>query len=233
MSKMRIIILAAVGVLSFAGAFVTTWLVKKSRPPIPQAIVNENADKTPTAQASNGASTNPVDYMPQMASMTPARLERGMTEKQLQSLIFDIREKMKEYQFREGNLEEQEKRVAVSRAELTKDIEKLDTLSTQLSILMADLKAQEQTLENTRIKITTEEQKNLTRLAATYDKMDAKKSAPIVVNMMAGPQINDAVKLVYYMSERPAGELISEIATKDPIIATKLSIELKKVTESE
>ncbi len=236
MSKMRIIILAAVGVLCFAGSFVTTWLVKKSRPPLPQAVVDATAAKTPTEQIDGGSGTDLDDYVPQMAAMTamtPARLERGMTEKQLQSLIFDIREKMKEYQFREGDLEKQEKRIAVSRTELTKDIDKLETLSTQLSILLADLKAQEQSLEKTRIKIEAQELKNLTRQAAIYDKMDPKQSGPIVANMMAGQQSNDAVKLVYYMTERTAAELIGEIATKDPIVATKLSIELKKVTQTE
>jgi len=110
MKKIQIIILAGTGIVSFAGAFGVTRFVKKSQPVLPEIVAEQ-------AQEDTGLMSQAPGIGPTRAGVPAGSdgLVRSMTEKQLQSLIYDIREKMQEYKSRENELDEQEERLKVWR----------------------------------------------------------------------------------------------------------------------
>jgi len=156
-----------------------------------------------------------------------------MGETELAGLIDDVRATIRDYESRQDELTEQNQRLALARKTLQEDIERLTSLNAQLAATLNDLRRQEQQLRNTRLEVSQEEKANLERLAAAYDKMDAAQASKIMVNMMTSNQMADAVKIIYYMSERTAAKLLGEIAGTQPNLAGTLSLELKKVKENE
>ena len=234
MGKKEIILLAAAGIVTFSGAFGVTFVMKKKKAPsvLPPEITDPVASATEDAKTESAeASVPPLGGAENLAG--PEDNVRGMTEKQLQGLIDDIRERMKEYALKEKDFAEQEQRLTVARQALQDDIDRLGKLNAQLVTVLADLKRQEEQLLKTRVVVDIEEQTNMKRLAATYDKMEAAQAGKILTSMMSGGQMADAVKIVYYMSERTAGKLLAEIASTRPEVAGRLSLELKKVAEKQ
>lgn len=97
-----------------------------------------------------------------------------------------------------------------------------------------------------RIEIDKNEQTNLLTLAATYDKMDVTSASKIVTNMCMSDEsekgqekkieessgsFDDAVKILYYMTERTKAKLLAELATSEPQLAAALSQRLKQIVE--
>ena len=76
--------------------------------------------------------------------------------------------------------------------------------------------------------IVTDYADNMQRIASTYDKMDAKQASKIIINMASNKQLDDAVKIIYLMSERTSADLLGEIAATKPDLASLLSAELKR-----
>ena len=72
-------------------------------------------------------------------------------------------------------------------------------------------------LEKTRITVTADEQKNLKRAAAIYDKMDPESAAKIVEDMCDNGQEEDAAKILHYMQERSVAKLLAAIADKKKV----------------
>ena len=228
MKKIRIIILAGAGVASFAGGLGVTLLVKKMRPALPVAVVSEQTD-------SGDVGVGPAGIRPvrSLGLGGTDAFTRGMTEKQLQSLIYDIREKMKEYKSREKDLDLQEERLRSARISLQEDIDRLDILRVQLTATVATLKQQETSLRNSLVEIETTEKSNIQSIAGRYDKMDITQASKIMVSMMSTNQLNDAAKIVYYMSERTSGKLLGEIGNTQPELAVVLCSQLKRMRESQ
>lgn len=52
-----------------------------------------------------------------------------------------------------------------------------------------------------------------------------------MISMAASNQLQDSVKILYYMNERMAGKILSEIATTQPELASLISMHLKRVKE--
>jgi len=155
-----------------------------------------------------------------------------MTEKQLQNLIYDIRQKMKEYKSREKELDLQEVRLRTARTSLQDDIDRLDNLRVQLTATVATLKQQETSLRNSMVEIGTVEKSNVQSIAGRYDKMDITQASKIMVNMVSNNQLDDAAKIIYYMSERTSGKLLGEIGNTKPEFAVILCNQLKRMSES-
>ena len=228
MMKKHIIILALVGVVSFAATFGVTWMLKRRSvdiPPAPQAA----GAAQPAGRTASAPSTPRV---PTLTGGAGARAP-SMGETELAGLIDDVRATIRDYESRQDELTEQNQRLALARKTLQEDIERLTSLNAQLAATLNDLRRQEQQLRNTRLEVSQEEKANLERLAAAYDKMDAAQASKIMVNMMTSNQMADAVKIIYYMSERTAAKLLGEIAGTQPNLAGTLSLELKKVKENE
>ena len=212
------------GIVSFAGSFGTTYFLKNSQPAEAGAAVESSENSAGTLPA-----MGPTHARIVAGNQT---LSKSMTEKQLNNLIYDIREKMKELQQREKELVYQEERIQTARDTLQQDIDKLDNLRVQLTTTLATLKSQQDNLQKTMVEITNAEKTNMLRLATYYDKMDVSQASKIITNMATGSQLNDAVKIIHYMTERTAGKLLGEIGNTQPDLASILSQQLKRVKES-
>lgn len=217
--KKQLIIFILAGMISFGASFGVTWFFKSKEQPIEDLIseTQKESDLFPPMPATASASTS---------------LSRNMTEKQLRTLISDIREKMNEYRRKENELKINEQRLEATRELLQKDIEQLDALRVQLATTLSELKQQEQNLNKRLLEITANETANIQRIASQYDKMDVTQASKIMINMATNSQANDAVKILYYMSERTAGKLLGEIGSSQPDLASMLTQQLKKVKES-
>jgi len=228
MKKKHMIVMILAGIVSFAGSFATTYFLKDSQPAEVSAAVESSEDYDSTAGKVPG-----MDPTHTRIVTGGQNLSKSMTEKQLHNLIYDIREKMKELQQREKELVYQEERIQTARDTLQQDIDKLDNLRVQLTTTLATLKSQQDNLQKSMVEITTAEKANMLQLARYYDKMDVSQASKIITNMATGSQLNDAVKIIHYMTERTAGKLLGEIGNTQPDLASILSQHLKRVKESE
>lgn len=238
MNKKLIIIMAALGLMSFSLAFIFAWFTKKAPPPAPaQPKQSASADESTDLQFLS-TETN----APGVATMADAASKRAMTEKQLKDLVYEVRLKMQEYDNKLRSLQVREQRSQMAQEILRQDIENLNNLRTELASAVATLKSERDKLEKTRIEISKTEKLNLVSIAATYDKMDAASASKILSNMCSSPletggvtgadtYIADAVKILYYMTERTKAKLLSELVTTEPKLAAILSQKLKQVVE--
>ncbi len=233
MKKLQIIILASAGLVSFVSSFTVFWLIKRSQPVLPETAQKQVQEGTGLGMFDISGPDSNTEISLLEDDATSYRLSKSMTEKQLKSLIYDIREKMKEYRYSEKELDRRKQRMRVIQDTLQEDIDRLDTLRVQLTSILSNLQQQEHSLEQTTLKIEETEQTNMKSLAARYDKMSTDLASNIMINMASNNQLNDAVKIMYYMSERTSGKLLGEIGNSQPNLAALISLQLKRIKESE
>lgn len=223
MKKLHLLILIATGILCFAAAFGISWhLKKKQAANLPQPDAASAGEKPPAAPQ-----TGP-SYL-QAASFEDSSL--GLSERQLQSLIEDIRARMQEYRSKEQELAQEEQRIQMTHQTLQEEIDRLNHLRAKLAVLAQEVEEKQQQLQNSLLQIETLEQANFQRLAATYDKMDTTQAARILGTMAAGPQSADAIKILYYMSERTTAKVLGEIGSSQPELAAMINLKLKRIQE--
>jgi len=220
MKKIQIIILAVAGIVSFAGAFGVTMLLRKSQPVLPETSAKAVGDTLESGAVGFGQPDLEVGG---------DRLAKSMALKQLQNLIYDIREKMKEHKNKEKELAQQEERIVIARDILQEDIKRLEALRMQLTTTLSNLKQQQANLKHSIIEITVTEKANMERIAGRYDNMKPASAGPIIVEMAANNQLKDAVMILYYMDDKKAAKLLSGIDSK---LAALLCDRLKRVKES-
>ena len=92
---------------------------------------------------------------------------------------------------------------------------------------MARLKESQAELEKTRTAIAKDEEVNLKRVAAVYDKMDAVAAARILEGMNKNTQDTDAVKILHYMTERSVAKVMAEFTDKS--VAARLCEQMKRI----
>jgi len=97
---------------------------------------------------------------------------------------------------------------------------------------LASLKQQEENLKQSMVEITAAETTNMQRIAGRYDKMDVSQASKIIINMLSNNQLDDAAKIMYYMSDRTSGKLLGEIGNTKPQLAGVLCDQLKRIKES-
>jgi flagellar motility protein MotE (MotC chaperone) len=238
MSKKQIIIASAAGLLSFAGAFVAAWLVGRSSVPPP-----ETTTPSPQAAASTQPATTGVEPAgADLQTANEAETTKGLTQKQLKSLVYEVREKIQDYDGKMKELEVRESRLQITQDTLKKDIDEMNKLRVELAALVANLKEQRSKLLETRTEIAKSEKANLTSIAATYDKMDPASASKILSNMctkqmesgrIEGGAFDDSVKILFYMTERTKAKLLAEMVTSEPKLAAVLCQRLKKIVEQE
>jgi flagellar motility protein MotE (MotC chaperone) len=256
-NKKLIIIAAAGGFISFAGAFLTVWLVGRTHSPAPaqggqrsvtaDSVQKPNAERgtlnageagNPTAQSQDGGSSGAGGF----DKLTAGGEEpiKGLSAKQLKSLVFEVREKIREYEEKSKELEVRESRLQITQETLKKDIEELNRLKVDTATLVATLKEQRNRLLETRAVIEQSEKANLTAIAATYDKMDSASASKIINSMCAkqmeagkfqGGAIDDAVRILYYMTERTKAKLLAEMVSSEPKLAALLCQRMKLISE--
>lgn len=225
MKKTQIIILSLAGLLSFASTFTVSWVIKKKKV---AAVIAQQAQKTESQQAT---SETPDDFFGTVSLTTEAN-SSGISERQLQHLISDIRNKIKDHRDRQKALDTQADRIEISRLSMQEDIDRLNELQSKLNLTLAKIHQKEAALKNTLTEIGTLEKNNFQRLASTYEKMDTTQAGRIMTTMATSNQLQDSVKILYYMNERMAGKLLAEIATKKPELASLICMKLKYVKES-
>jgi hypothetical protein len=242
MSKKFIIITAAAGLASFAGAFVFAMLTSPAR----ESLTNESPQAALGDDKSEMARTEPQSGAISTDAGASGPMTKAMTEQQLKSLILDVRSKIQEYSNKLQALGVQERRLQLTQDVLKKDIESLNNLRIELASTIANLKSERDKLLKSRLEIDQTEKTNLVSLAATYDKMEVGGASKILVNMCAaqgksakqaveagnaGGSFDDAVKILYYMSERTKAKLLAELATSEPALAAALCKRMKQIFE--
>ncbi|MFB0552145.1 MAG: hypothetical protein ACETWQ_02420 [Phycisphaerae bacterium] len=238
MSKKLIIITAAAGLASFAGAFVFGWL---TQPPL-ASHPDESGEP-----ALVGVET--VPELPQLGvgvigavGSASDREKKAMTEKQLKNLVFEVREKMQEYNDKLQNLQVWEQRLQRAQDTLKEDIKNLNDLRVELTLIVTGLKDERDKLLKSRLEIAQTEKANLVLIAATYDQMEVSSAGKILISMCTdqtqpgkvdskGSGFDEAVKILYYMRERAKAKLLAELTTTEPRLAAFLTQRLKKVVE--
>ena len=210
--KLKIIILAGIAVVGFGGSFLaSSWLGDKKRPS--------------TQPAGEQAKVESDEFGPITASV----ITTGMKETELTALIREVRLKISDCKKKQKELEKREKRIHIAGEVLKKQAEELEALRMQLVSPLTRIKEAIAELESTRVRIGKTEQSNMKRIAAMCEKMDTTSSSQMLTGMCENNQEDDAVKILYYMSERSAGKLLSEIT--DKTLAAKLCGQLKRIQE--
>lgn len=150
-------------------------------------------------------------------------------ESQLDELIREVRQKLLECHQRETSLDERESRLEIAQELLKKQVKDLENLRVALVAPLNSLKEEQDKLDKSRVKILQEERANLKKLATSYDKMDAASGSRILSGMCEGQQEDDAARILYYMADRSAAKVLSEI--QDKALAARLMDRLKKIRE--
>lgn len=240
MSKKLIIITALAGLVSFAGAFATGWFTAPAPAP------TEDPGKSIQQEIVSGGA---VPAIPRPVAETTGIIDTGsggdrkaMTEKQLRNLVFEVREKVQEYDGKLQNLAVREQRLQRTQNTLKEDIQNLNNLRIELATIVADIKSERDKLLKTRLEVAQTEKDNLVLIAATYDKMDASSASKILVSMCTSQTqpgkidiqsrgFDEAVKILYYMTERTTAKLLGELTNSEPKLAAFLTQRLKQIVE--
>jgi len=226
MKKLHIIIAVAAGLVCFAGTFFATRLLKENVPVIPE--VAEQLDTRKTQQGLPEDEFQIAQASPQGAGQEDTNF-KNMLVRELQNLIYDIRERMKEHRQKEKVLAREEQRIQTAKNSLQADIEQLEELRVELTATLSAMKQEKANLKTSVMEITDIERSNMQLIAGKYDEMKPEQSGPIVIQMMANKQIKDVVMILYYMNDKKAARLLGNL---DPKIAAVLLDRLKRVTES-
>jgi chromosome segregation ATPase len=242
-SKKMIIITLGVGLLSFGGAFAFAFFMRE-----PQTSPSDEPEKaldTVVEEVQTKTQQLPIKTNKTIDTGN-INTTKSLTEQQLKNLIHDLRKKMQDYENRLHVLKVEEERLQTAKSVLQEDIEKLNSLQIELASITVNLKNERDKLIKSRIEIDQSEQTNLISIAASYDTMNASSASKIVTNMCMSEDseegqekkiddtrgsYNDAVKILYYMSDRTKAKLLAELATSEPQLAASLSQRLKHIVE--
>ncbi len=233
MKKKMLIITAGLGIIGFAGMFAVGWITR----PKPQPA----AEDSTTLQAGIGTPVTPEQMDAASAADKIAALagqdKHGMTEQQLRALIYEVRDKIKQYNDKMQELKVQEQRLQAAHEELKKDIDEMASLRVELASTVATLKDEQQKLLNTKLEIEATEQENLKSIAAAYDKMDSESAGKILMNMVKNSNSptssDDAVKILYFMTERTKAKVLASMAEAEPAVSAYICQRLKRMITKE
>ncbi|HET6427275.1 MAG TPA: hypothetical protein VFJ30_02610 [Phycisphaerae bacterium] len=218
LSKKRIVILAAVLVVSFGLSFLLSlWLGPR---PAPAA----GAAMQPVAAGAGGPPPEVAILLP-----GPDAVKIAPRELQLNELVKELQFERQRLRTKAEELAKREKQIEMVMEDLNRSAEELETLRLKLLGPLNGLKEARVELEQTRVRIRLEEMANLKKMAKSYDVMDADGGGKILAEMCSGGQEDDAVKLLYYMKERSAAKILS--ALTDQALAARLTEKLKRITK--
>lgn len=231
MNKKRIIIMAGIGLVSFAFSFAVGLFTNTSEASEAAALA-ENQVVDPLVGNQYGEQLVNVDSVPQDSrQLSQSGLQRSLAESQLKDLIFDIRSKMTEFKSREKDLELKEQRVRTSLEEMYKNIEQMEDLRVKLASTVTSIKQQRKALDDTLVRVDDIEKKNIQKTALIYDKMKSKGASDIIINLAKTDHLDYAVKITYYMTERTSANLLVEISKTEPSLAALISDKLRGINE--
>jgi len=243
-SKKQIIMIAGAGLVSFAGMFAFSLLTKTT----PQSQQEQLSEPTVSSEETELKLPQPQAGL--ISEADNSEMKRAMTEKRLKGLVYEVEENLGEYKSKLQDLEAREQRLQIAQSVLKKDIKELDNLRIELASIVSSLKSEQDKLLKSRVKIARAEKANLISIAAAYDKMDSASAGKILTNMyrfsrakkgaqglsqtqdsIAESSFNDAVKILYYMTERTKAKLLAELVTSEPKLAAVFCQKLKQIIE--
>lgn len=204
MMKIVIVIVVLAGV-SFASSY---FLLKK-----PASAATARATSKPAAQATAPSVEPPVP--------------ETQKEQQLDTLAKELKRRIDEYRRRTDDLDQREQRLALAQESLKKRTEELETMQLKLVGPLNALKDAQAELQKLQVTISRQESANLKKTALIYEKMDPAQSSKILTGMCGSSQENDAAKILYFMTDRAAAKVLSEIS--DKAVAANLTAKLKGV----
>ena len=214
MSKKRLIMILGLLLVSFGISFgLSVWLGGGASPG-GGADDKGLSGKTDSPDGVLGVGGKPIKLRPD--------------EKLTEGLIKELRSKLEQIKLRQRKLEERDHRLKIAEAVLKNEVEKLESLRVQLVAPLDRLKQAKKDLDDSRIRVAQEEAANLRVSAGIYDKMSAEESGPIFEGMVANQQLDDAVKILRFMSERTAAKLLGQLSED---IARQLMEGLKRVQQ--
>lgn len=236
MNKKKIIITAAAGVVSFLGFFAVSWLTRPV--PVEAPAAEEQASTTPAPKTGEPQGEVLTATAGAGGETTAAKT---LTEQQLKELVYEVREKIKDYDQKLKSLEKEKERLQIAQQGLKKDIETLNSLRMDISTAAAGVKTERDMLLKSRVEVEQTEKTNLTAIAAAYDKMDATRASEILRSMAVGQSqtgaaaknasAEDAIKILHFMQDRTKAKVLAEMAGTEPSLAATLCQKLKQVTE--
>ena len=235
MNKKLIIMTAVVGLVSLAGAFAFAWFTKTA----PASQGDEPSEPAVAKRQDELNLLQPEATVIGSGGAVGNKMKKALTEKQLKSLIYDIQEKMQGYNNKLQSLQVREQRLQIAQSLIKNDIEELNNLRTELASTVASLKSERDKLLKSRVEIAQAEKANLISIAATYDKMKAAPASKILVNISrtqdgkGSYNLDDAVKILHYMTDRTKAKLLAELVTSEPKLAAALCQRLKQIVEKE
>lgn len=213
MSK-KIMLVGGLAVASFVGSLAVAYMVTPRPKPPTDANHVEAAATTAPAGVTAGLVGGDSKLSPK--------------EAQLDELIREVRLKMAECKMREAAVEEREGRLTIAQDQLKKQTKDLESLQIQLLAPLAAVKDEQEKLDSSRVKVAADEKVNLKRTAAIYEKMDAATGGRILSGMCE-QQMDDVVRILFYMTERSAAKILGEF--QDKTLAARITERLKKVKE--
>ncbi len=214
--KMRLMMIAGLGLLSFAGFFLLSVLTQ------PTEVTREQLE------AKQGQAVQGMQRA--LASAAIGKLETlSPKERVLDQLIKEMRTEITAYEQRKRELTLLEKRTQLAQEALRRQVQELENLRIEVASALTPLKEERAKLQRERIRIDREEAANLKRVALVYEKMIPQAAAATLERMMSNQQERDAVRIVHFMQERSAGKVLGEI--KDPAVAARLSELMKRIRE--
>jgi flagellar basal body-associated protein FliL len=224
-----IILTVLIGLVGFGGMFAFAWFTKKPAPQPVTAQASKPIEIQPKAVHDSNTPENNIDQ----AVTADEQTRKAMTEKQLKSLVYEIREKIENYNTKIHDVEQREQRLQTAQDTLKQDIEKLNNLRIELTSIVASYKDEQDKLQKSRVAIAKTEKENLVAIATFYDKMEPESAGKILTNIQQSQNSSsdDAVKILYYMNERTKAKVIASIAQAEPAVSAYFCQKLKQVSE--
>lgn len=237
MNKKLLLIALGAGLVTFLVMIATVVFVL----PKPQADVITDPNQMDPSNGSQTSQNTSYADGPAMAEADSLftggnSIKRNLSEVQLKSLIFEVRDNIKTYKTKLADLQLREQRLQMAQDMLREDIKELSKLRGELASAVMTLKDERDKLDKSLVEIEANEIVNLQQLSAAYDKMDPTSAGKILLNMsqsQTGSSSDDAVKILYYMTERVKAEVLASIAETEPAISAYYCTELKQVTVRE
>jgi len=238
--KKKIVIIAGAALVSFAGSFLFGWFRNSDKP------AQQNEEQLKATQHPVGQGTGQQTILP--AKETGSAVEtpvKALKEKQLKELVYEVRQKMQEYEKKLEGLEKRKYRLETTQHALRADIKKLNELRVELASMVQRLKNEREKLLSSMVEVRKTEKENLIALAAAYDRMDSDSASTIIASMCieqkekegrkiiggANSNMSDAVKILYYMADRTKAKLLAEMVKNEPQLAAVLCEHLKRIVE--
>jgi len=211
-----LIILGVLAVVSFGVSLGVSLLVGDRKPPAGKSASPANPPSRSEALLAG------------LSNDAPAR-KTLLKQQQLEELIKDLQARMTEYERKELKQAEREKRIALAEETLQRRAKELEKLRMELVGPLTRLRDAVAELERSRVLIAKQEKVALQTIASKYERMDPEKGSGILATMCASNQIDDVVKILYYMSERVSAKFLAEMS--DQAMAARLTAMMKTIQE--